>query len=145
MRLWSLHPKYLDSKGLVAVWREALLAQRVLQDQTIGYRQHPQLMRFRQHADPVAAIGFYLKGIYEEAARRSYSFNLGKVAVQKVVELIPVMRGQILYEREHLMRKLEKRKAFHALESLETEDHPELHPLFILVEGSLEPWESVAS
>lgn len=31
MRLWTLHPKYLDTKGLVALWREALLAQKVLQ------------------------------------------------------------------------------------------------------------------
>ncbi|HEU5178767.1 MAG TPA: pyrimidine dimer DNA glycosylase/endonuclease V, partial [Burkholderiales bacterium] len=30
MRLWSLHPKYLDARGLVALWREALLAQAVL-------------------------------------------------------------------------------------------------------------------
>ena len=27
MRLWTLHPKYLDAAGLVALWREALLAQ----------------------------------------------------------------------------------------------------------------------
>jgi len=30
MRLWSLHPRYLDAKGLVALWREGLLAQKVL-------------------------------------------------------------------------------------------------------------------
>lgn len=23
MRLWSSHPKYLDAKGIVALWREA--------------------------------------------------------------------------------------------------------------------------
>jgi hypothetical protein len=32
MRIWSLHPKYLDSKGLVALWRESLLAKNVLRD-----------------------------------------------------------------------------------------------------------------
>jgi hypothetical protein len=31
MRLWSLHPEYLDANGLVALWREALLAQAFLQ------------------------------------------------------------------------------------------------------------------
>lgn len=43
MRLWSLHPQYLDAKGLVALWREGLLAQAVLAGQTRGYKRHPQL------------------------------------------------------------------------------------------------------
>ncbi|MGP9584395.1 pyrimidine dimer DNA glycosylase/endonuclease V, partial [Micrococcaceae sp. AOP34-BR2-30] len=30
MRLWSLHPEVLDRQGLIAGWREALLAQAVL-------------------------------------------------------------------------------------------------------------------
>ena len=38
MRLWSIHPKYLGTKGLVALWREALLAQKVLQGNTKGYK-----------------------------------------------------------------------------------------------------------
>jgi hypothetical protein len=37
---------YLDGRGLVALWREALLAQAVLRGRTRGYR-HPQLARFR--------------------------------------------------------------------------------------------------
>ena len=37
MRLWTLHPKYLDPQGLVALWREALLARAVLQGKTRGY------------------------------------------------------------------------------------------------------------
>jgi hypothetical protein len=36
MRLWTLHPKYLDARGLVALWREALLAQKVLRGATRG-------------------------------------------------------------------------------------------------------------
>ena len=48
MRLWSLHPKYLDIKGLVACWREGLLARKVLLDQTKGYKNHPQLIRFNR-------------------------------------------------------------------------------------------------
>jgi len=43
MRIWSLHPKYLDSKGMVALWREALLAKQVLLNKTKGYKNHPQL------------------------------------------------------------------------------------------------------
>ncbi len=35
MRLWTLHPKYLDPRGLVALWREALFAQAVLRGWTV--------------------------------------------------------------------------------------------------------------
>ena len=37
MRLWSLHPRCLDAKGLVALWREGLLAQEVLRGKTRDY------------------------------------------------------------------------------------------------------------
>jgi len=75
LRLWTVHPKYLDARGLVALWREALLAKRVLEGRTRGYRHHPQLTRFRAHPDPVAAIDAYLAGVYEEACRRGYRFD----------------------------------------------------------------------
>ena len=68
MRLWSLHPRYLDRAGLVALWREALLAQAVLRGATRGYRRHPQLVRFRSHPDPEGAIAAYLEGICREAS-----------------------------------------------------------------------------
>jgi len=55
VRLWSVHPEYLDSRGLVALWREALLAQAVLRGETRGYRRHPRLARFRARPDPTAA------------------------------------------------------------------------------------------
>src|SRR5690606_6899395 len=42
MRLWSLHPRYLDRQGLLALWREALLARAVLRGETRGYTLHPQ-------------------------------------------------------------------------------------------------------
>src|SRR5688500_18766973 len=75
MRLWTLHPKHLDRRGLVALWREALLAQAVLAGRTIGYRHHPQLTRFRQCQDPRSAISHYLVGVHEEARRRGYAFD----------------------------------------------------------------------
>jgi hypothetical protein len=53
MRLWSLHPKYLDRAGLLAVWREGLLAQQVLMGNTKGYKNHPQLNRFKEQGDKV--------------------------------------------------------------------------------------------
>jgi len=39
MRLWTIHPKYLDAKGLVALWRETLLAKHVLEGKTPGYKK----------------------------------------------------------------------------------------------------------
>src|SRR5690625_2031239 len=79
MRLWTLHPKYLDRQGLLALWREALLAQQVLQGQTRGYRDHPQLLRFRSQSQPLAALAAYLLEVHAEAVRRGYSFNANKI------------------------------------------------------------------
>ena len=70
MRLWSVHPRYLDAQGLVAIWREALLARAVLRGATKGYRHHPQLERFRAHASPRYAICAYLSAIQAEAYER---------------------------------------------------------------------------
>lgn len=74
MRFWSIHPEYLDSKGLAALWREALLAQNVLGN-TKGYLNHPQLIRFRQQPDPLRSIGNYLHSVFLEAERRGYKFD----------------------------------------------------------------------
>ena len=35
-----------------------------------GRKNHPQLQRFKNHDNPIHAIGFYLVKIYEEADRR---------------------------------------------------------------------------
>jgi len=64
VRLWSISPGYLDARGLVALWREALLAQKVLMGLTRGYTRHPQLERFRRTSDPVLYIGTYLYYVY---------------------------------------------------------------------------------
>jgi len=140
MRLWTMHPKYLDQKGLVAVWREALLAQKVLRGRTRGYRRHPQLLRFRQHASPVAAIATYLAEIHREARRRGYRFNPKKIAGARTRRALSVTNGQLLYEWLHLRRKLRARdRARYAATTGVTD--PDLHPLFRLVEGDIEPWE----
>ena len=72
MRLWTLHPKYLDARGLVALWREALLAQAVLGRQTGGYTRHPQLIRFRNSPSPTESLASYLQAVHAEASRRGY-------------------------------------------------------------------------
>ena len=67
MRLWSLHPSYLDSSGLVALWREGLLARKVLSGQTKGYIHHPQLQRFRETPHPLQTLDAYLKAVHDES------------------------------------------------------------------------------
>lgn|SRR6185437_2347293 len=144
MRLWTLHPKYLDARGLVALWREALLAQKVLRGKTKGYRHHPQLARFRAHPKPVAVIAAYLRSVHEEAARRGYEFDGSKIARQRGAGAIQLEEtdGQLLYEWKHLMRKL-RRRAPTVLAAHKGISEPEPHPLFRVVPGSCRDWEIV--
>ena len=150
MRLWSLHPGHLDSRGLVALWREGLLAQAVLKGETRGYRHHPQLVRFRAQPSPIASIGEYLKAVHEEAVRREYRFDAGKIASGGTVKgtgagiscipRIDVPRGQIEFEWCHLMAKLEKRASEWHERQLAAST-PWVHPLFRLTPGGIADWE----
>lgn len=140
MRLWSIHPKYLDTKGLVALWREGLLAKKVLEGNTIGYRNHPQLVRFKKAANPVNAIHCYLSSIHEEATARGYRFNRHKINWQFEPVQLLVTTGQMKYEREHLLRKLEVRD-INRFGEMSILDHLEPHPMFKIVEGEIEEWE----
>src|SRR5262245_37397839 len=105
MRLWSLHPSYLDAKGLVACWRESLLAKAVLSGRTRGYRSHPQLHRFRSHRDPIAAINEYLRALYNEAVVRGYEFDRRKLGRTRTSRRIAVRSDQVRFELQHLSRK----------------------------------------
>ncbi len=140
MRLWTLHPQYLDSKGLVALWREALLAQAVVSGRTTGYQNHPQLVRFRACSDPLAAIASYLEGVFQEAVRRGYDFDASKIGPLRAGARIQTTRGQLLFEWEHLRRKLAKRAPGFDPGDLE-EGLPRAHPLFEIVDGPEEEWE----
>jgi hypothetical protein len=142
MRLWTLHPKYLDRAGLVALWREALLAQAVLRGETRGYRNHPQLIRFRNHTEPLETIGVYLTEILNEAVRRGYRFNPAKIGPCRDIPAIPVTRGQLLYERNHLLGKLILRDSA-AYRMLTEAGEPAPHPLFRICEGEVEIWEKI--
>jgi hypothetical protein len=142
MRLWSLHPRYLDRAGLIALWREALLAQAVLRGATRGYRRHPQLVRFRSQPDPAAAIAAYLEGIYWEAQKRGYRFDATKIGNGRAELPIAVMRGQLRYERQHLLKKLLFRDPDRC-NALRAVDDPDPHPLFMAVPGKIEVWERV--
>jgi hypothetical protein len=140
MRLWSLHPNYLDRAGLLACWREALLAQKVLQGKTRGYQHHPQLTRFRACPDSLAAIAAYLESLAEEAGRRGYTFDRTKITAARMMIKIPVARGQVLYEWGHLKAKLARRDPTR-LAQISGVEMPETHPLFETVDGTVEPWE----
>ncbi|BCS53403.1 pyrimidine dimer DNA glycosylase/endonuclease V [Geobacter sp. SVR] len=142
MRLWTLHPKYLDTRGLVALWREALLAQAVLQGRTAGYTRHPQLIRFRTSPSPVESIANYLQAVHTEAAGRGYRFDAAKIGSFGSIEPIPVTDGQLVYEWQHLKRKLLARDPLW-LALWEPLARPEPHPLFCIVPGGVAEWEIV--
>ncbi|MFO7674816.1 MAG: pyrimidine dimer DNA glycosylase/endonuclease V [bacterium] len=140
MRLWSIHPEYLDRVGLVASWREALLAQAVLAGRTRGYRNHPQLDRFKAHPAPQRAIAGYLAGIFKEARARGYAYDPGLFVRPGRVARIAVSRGQLAFELEHLRRKLRLRSPeWHAW--LSPTRRPRPHPLFFAVPGGVADWE----
>jgi hypothetical protein len=142
MRLWTLHPKYLDARGLVALWREALLAQKVLQGKTEGYRHHSQLIRFQSQTRPAAAIAAYLVAILDEANRRGYHFNAAKIPSVRIRITLPESQGQVLYEWRHLKRKLRRRdyQKYLQVRSLHV---PDPHPLFRIVPGPVQAWEKI--
>lgn len=140
MRLWSLHPRYLDAKGLVALWREALLAQAVLCGKTRGYKHHPQLIRFADSPAPKKYVAAYLKSVHAESRARGYRFDGGKIGRTGDLAALPVTRGQMAYEWSHLMAKL-KARAPVKLKEVSDVKKPEAHPLFRIVPGGVAPWE----
>lgn len=140
MRLWSIHPKYLDAKGLVALWREALLAKAVLRGETRGYTRHPQLVRFSEHPHSLSAINAYLDAVHVEATHRGYAFDRSKVGPVRAVQLIPVSTGQLAFEWQHLLSKLAVRCP-PLLTQWVGVSMPDCHPLFQPVRGSIAPWE----
>jgi hypothetical protein len=140
MRLWSLHPRCLDRQGLLGVWREGLLAQKVLAGETTGYRAHPQLARFRRSVNPFAAIGCYLRYIHAESLRRGYHFDGRKIRSRAKCRKIPVTRGQMDFERGHFLRKCRERDRVWYLR-LRKEPGLPPHPLFRVIPGDREPWE----
>ncbi len=140
MRIWSVHPKYLDAKGLVALWRETLLAKHVLEGRTKGYTNHPQLIRFKQTANPVGYIHQYLKTVFEESQQRGYHFDPSKFDTVEELPKIPLNRGQLEYEQQHLLKKLKERAPEQYQKACGLEFW-ECHPLFELKEGGIESWE----
>ena len=140
MRLWTLHPRYLDAAGLVALWREGLLARAVLRGRTSGYRHHPQLERFRSHPAPCTAINRYLSAVLAEAAVRGYAFNGRSIGAARGRIIITVSKGQLTHEWQHLLRKLRQRSPA-LYRRWREERSPKAHPLFRIVAGGVASWE----
>lgn len=140
MRLWSLHPSLLDRAGLVALWREGLLAQKVLLGATKGYRHHPQLERFRESRNPVRAIATYLWSVADEAKERGYHFDVSKITMKRGKNTIQVTEGQLAFELMHLKQKLRRRDPRH-LQLVEKREGVKANPTFQPVEGPIALWE----
>lgn len=141
MRLWSLHPSYLDAKGIVALWRETLLAQAVLHNKTKGYKNHPQLNRFREHKH---LLEQYLHFICDEADARGYKFDRTKIirVRAKTIKSLSVTKGQIDYEWKHLLKKLATRDPPRYKQHLELKTAPGVFKIFRVTKNKdIEPWE----
>ena len=140
MRLWTLHPRYLDTQGLTALWRESLLARAVIAGKTRGYTRHPQLLRFQRQPDPLAAIECYLHSVHAQSLARGYRFDAGKLGAQVDVPSIQATVGQLAHEWQHLRAKLQVRNpdVFARWKDIAT---PEANSMFELVPGPIEPWE----
>jgi len=144
MRLWSLHPRYLDWKGLGANWREGLLGQAIILGRTKGWRNHPQMNRFKAHRDPVAAISYFLQENHREATKRGYNYNYSKILNPvEDIEPLGLSKGQLRYELDLLSERLGRRDPewLRKIQEAYSEDPPLPHPLFNTVEGDVEPWE----
>jgi hypothetical protein len=140
MRLWSIHPHYLDAQGLVALWREGLLAQNVLLGTTKGYKNHPQLTRFKNTNNSIGAIASYLRYVADEADRRGYNFNRSKIVHKNIKSKILVTSGQVAYEFKHLLEKLKERDP-DLYKQLQLVNRIKVHPMFKKVSGNVEDWE----
>jgi len=142
MRIWTIHPSYLDAKGLVAAWREGLLAQKVLEGGTKGYRNHPQLLRFKDSPDPLRSIAKYLHELYDEAQTRKYRFDESRIIRFDLgySGKIAVNDGQIAYEFALLKWKLSTRD-ISKLEELKAERKIRINEAFEARAGGIEPWE----
>lgn len=143
MRIWSIHPKYLDNIGLIACWRETLLAKHVLLNLTKGYKNHPQLLRFKNSSSAIDYINFYLNELYIEAKNRNYNFDKSKIGEFKNnLEKINITNKQVEYEFEHLLSKL-KIRSKERYEEIKNIKNIEINNLFKIIPGEIESWEII--
>ncbi|HOK41630.1 MAG TPA: pyrimidine dimer DNA glycosylase/endonuclease V [bacterium] len=142
MRLWSITPDYLDVKGLLALWREALLAKAVLENKTIGYKNHPQLIRFKNYENPLKAINAFLTYVYLNSKARGYNFDKSKIKIIQLTKIIKVSKKQVEYEFWLLQNKLVRRDKNKYLENKKIQ-RIKVNPIFKIVNGEIEEWEKI--
>lgn len=140
MRLWSLHPKYLDRTWLLACWREWLLAKKVLEWNTIWYKNHPQLIRFKNYQNAIIAVNAFLSQIFLESKNRLYSFWFHKIDFIVTEWIIDVTIWQLEFEKMHLLKKLQIRDIQKA-EFLNKVELIEPNPIFRIIPWIIEKWE----
>ena len=119
---------------------ESLLAQKALYGETRGYKNHPQLHRFKKHSRPEQAIASYLREVWKESQSRGYRFKEQKIKAEGTPEKISVTRGQLKHEFALLRGRLRKRAPAHYQKLLWVQKI-EIHPAFEIVEGPVEDWE----
>lgn len=132
MCLWSVHPKYLDKCGLVALWREGLRAQKNLSGESGKIPNDPQLIRFKQQDNPLQAIGAYLSFITCEALRQGCKFNHEKIMFPNFENaFLSVSEAELAEETERLKAKLHQRSE-EKYEQLCQQQKIEINPVFNL-------------
>ena len=132
-------------KGLVALWREALLAQAVLRriarrERSVGYANHPQLSRFLAQRLPMASLALYMRTVHEESLKRGCRFQASRIDGAGDCRRIEVTAGQLRFERRHLLAKLKRREPDHC-DLLAADPLPVPNPLFKTVPGGVAEWE----
>ena len=119
-----------------------MLAKNVLEGKTIGYKNHPQLKRFKEYPSPVKAINAYLYELLLEAKKRKYNFDANKVKAGNLLKAISVNDEQLKYEYNHLLEKVRKRSP-EKYEEIKNTKQIKTHPLFKEVKGPVEAWEKM--
>jgi hypothetical protein len=144
MRLWSFHPKYLDNVGLSRAINEGVSGYKALTGKQKMWKNHPQLTRFKDYGE--TQLKLYIEHLLIHFYnRKCISIKLSPQPFNVFVkDVIEVTTGQLIYEWNHYLNKLEKRNN-DLYQELMHITCPEPHPLLEVVEGDIESWEKVRS
>ena len=150
MRIWTLHPRFLDRQGLLGQWREALQAKNALLDphHSSNVCHERQLRRFKAaKIQALSCMGVYLHAVADEMILRGYKPNVSLIPYYVgTPSLIPVTQGQVNFEIAHLMAKLTERDPSRLLplSKIRVLMSNQLNPIFKEVGGDIESWEKIS-
>ena len=139
-RIWSLHPKYLDGIEIFFLWRNCIMAKKILDGTEKVNRKFPHLARFESSSNPIGAINIYLSEVYKIASTHGKNFKLDKFDDSFKDISLNVTKGQMEYEVELFKKKLRNRSSdtnalIFKIKIIEP------NPLFKVVEGNKEAWD----